>query len=307
MDFDGIMDYIFYIDEDEYKLKFNYREFKKEKKIFIEDDLSCTSWIEKIYALHWVNKSKETEKILLHMYLEDSEKFRKFRYYFRRAEFIAYYTKTGRSDRFYSQLNEKSLWRYWYAPQSNKYFGIHYEKRKILIIRDRSLIYYPKIEEADIDFILKQFDDDILYKRDLGNFIFLILGVRGPGFPILLGILYDKKTENMFEYEHPEISRKVFREILDNLRNKYLTDKYNNMSDDELLDYLSKIGDKVITVEDSYAVGNCKSGTESFIQRYKLPPEKITIKELLNHQDIREMIKNQDFKNVLIGVIKRTK
>lgn len=55
----------------------------------------------------------------------------------------------------------------------------------------------------------------------------------------------------------------------------------------------------VLTVQDSYAVGNCEPGTNHFLGQYSLP-ESATCAELLQHKDIKKILENQQFQNVVL-------
>ncbi|MCX6823361.1 MAG: hypothetical protein NTX91_05250 [candidate division SR1 bacterium] len=68
-------------------------------------------------------------------------------------------------------------------------------------------------------------------------------------------------------------------------------------------EYTEKYADVELQLEDSYAVGNCEPGTESFINEYHLPKDKISIGKLSAKKNFSAMLENSRFRAVLLHKI----
>lgn len=55
----------------------------------------------------------------------------------------------------------------------------------------------------------------------------------------------------------------------------------------------------VISIEDSFSVGNCESGTRQFMSQYGIETESISVRELLQNENIDRIVKRFDFQKII--------
>ncbi|MCX7779027.1 MAG: hypothetical protein N2259_02180 [Patescibacteria group bacterium] len=75
------------------------------------------------------------------------------------------------------------------------------------------------------------------------------------------------------------------------------------IQEDVLRELMKNNPDVTVSVEDSVAAGNCRVASEEFIKKYKLPLDSskgcITIKKILEHAQLEEMLTNAAFRKVI--------
>lgn len=82
----------------------------------------------------------------------------------------------------------------------------------------------------------------------------------------------------------------------------YFVQKYNKQN---IINLLTANKEVILIREDSYAVGNCKTGTENFIKQFNLDEiEVITCETILNHKYLHGMLNNHEFVRVLLNKLK---
>jgi hypothetical protein len=121
---------------------------------------------------------------------------------------------------------------------------------------------------------------------------------------------YQLNVENMYgtsilEYEetfpiiiyncHPD---NCIRQVIKGLKNKMKQDiKYEieqRKKVEDLLEFINNNPDKVVTIEDSIAAGNCRFGTENFRDEYFPGREEVTLKDLepyINKYDVQRVVR----------------
>jgi len=96
------------------------------------------------------------------------------------------------------------------------------------------------------------------------------------------------------EYMHKKLFEKATNE------RKNTQNRSEQEQKQKIQEYLINNPETKITVEDSYATGNCKPWTEEFIQEYRLPKKEILAKDLIKNKWFTAMLENSRFRAVIL-------
>lgn len=148
---------------------------------------------------------------------------------------------------------------------------------------------------------------------DLGN------GWHGEGNGLIwkrkglkIYALQDREEEQCWEEYEVEVSvfewfshnieywREFLNTKLDNkITKKKLYNALNNKKLEEIKNALSLYHDSTVTIELARSVGMCTPGITSFMEKYKLEGEEVSVGELVQHPQFEEMLRSRDFVAVL--------
>lgn len=176
-----------------------------------------------------------------------------------------------------------------HAHASKKIEGLFYYKR---VATSRKRLYVINVSD-----ILKNIDDEQEREKMYNHYY------------------SEEKFISFYEYEYIEfdndffmseldIEVMVFNQIVSKFKNdieNLIESKISNLNNEDIIKILSE-KNPVFTVQDSYRVGNCKIGTERFLQKFKIKvPEngEIRFKDLMNLEGFKNMLEDSQFLRVL--------